>query len=111
MLFSQLFDLTLLFCLKHNRIVVILMNNLLVSGKKKIEILQVLKDGKVHSFYNLSKEVGTNFNTSKKNCNFLELLKLINIDKTTAEESASGKPRYRIKINKEGREFLESINL
>ncbi|KXB03722.1 hypothetical protein AKJ47_01750 [candidate division MSBL1 archaeon SCGC-AAA261G05] len=84
------------------------MEDLLVSDVKKIEILEVLKDGKVHSFYNLSKEVGTNFNTVKKNCNFLELLDLIDIDRTTAEESATGKPRYRVEINERGRELLES---
>lgn len=95
---------------KHNRIVVILMDNLLVSDRKKIEILKALKDGKVHSFYNLSKKLGTNFHTIKKNCNFLELLKLIEIDRTTADESASGKARYQVRITEKGRELLESTD-
>lgn len=61
------------------------------------------------SFYNLSQKVGPNFNTIKKNCNFLKLLGLIEIDRTPAEESASGKGHYEVKITKEGKDFLDSI--
>ena len=84
------------------------MTELLVSDKK-IEILKVLKDGKVHSFYNLSKELGTNFNTIKKKYTFLELIELIEIDRTTSEESASGKASYEVKITEKGRKFLKSF--
>ncbi len=56
------------------------MMNLLISDEKKIEILEVLSDGKVHTFYHLSKAVRTNYETVKKNCGFLELLDLVKIN-------------------------------
>nr|QNO57909.1 hypothetical protein DNDHECJJ_00023 [Methanosarcinales archaeon ANME-1 ERB7] len=43
------------------------MRGLLVSDVKKIELLKALIDGKVYTYYRLSKIVGTNYETVKKN--------------------------------------------
>jgi predicted transcriptional regulator len=85
------------------------MKDLLVSDRKKIEILRALSDRKVHTYYNLSKITGTNFNTVKKNCNFLELLGFVEVLKISKEESASGVASYRVRITEKGLKFLESL--
>jgi hypothetical protein len=85
------------------------MVDLLKSDKKKIEILEVLSDGKVHTFYHLSKVVKTNFETIKKNCRFLELLDLVEIYRISKKDSASGVASYRIEITPEGLKTLKHI--
>ena len=85
------------------------MKDLLISDMKKIEILKALLDGKVHTYYNLSRVVGTNYDTVKKNCKFLELLNIIEINKVEKEESASGLPSYRIKITENGVKAVRCI--
>lgn len=85
------------------------MMDLLISDKKKIEILEVLSDGKVHTFYHLSKAVRTNYETVKKNCGFLELLDLVKINRVDKENSASGVASYRVKITQDGLRILKNI--
>ncbi len=85
------------------------MLDLLTSDKKKIEILEVLSDGKVHTFYHLSKVVRTNFETVKKNCRFLELLNLIEINRISKKDSASGVASYRVRITNDGSKILKDI--
>jgi len=78
------------------------MTDLLISDVKKIEILKALSDGKVHTYYNLSQLVGTNYDTVKKNCRFLEILDYIEITRMDKEESASGVASYRVRITQDG---------
>ena len=85
------------------------MKDLLISDVKKIEILRALSDGKVHTYYRLSRIVGTNYNTVKKNCRFLELLNFIEIGRTEKEESASGVASYRVQITERGIEAIKNI--
>ena len=85
------------------------MEDLLVSDRKKIEILKALSDRKVHTYYNLSKITRTNFNTVKKNCKFLELLNLIEILEVSREESASGVASYRVRITEKGLKFVDKL--
>ena len=85
------------------------MVELLESDRKKIEILKVLSNGKVYTYYNLSKVLKTNYETIKKNCNFLELLNLIEVNRISKEESASGVASYRVRITKEGLKVLKKI--
>jgi len=85
------------------------MVDLLESDKKKIEILKVLSNKKVYSYYSLSKALKTNYETIRKNCNFLELLNLIEVSRISKEESASGVASYRVRITKEGLRALENI--
>ncbi len=85
------------------------MEDLLVSDRKKIEILKALSDRKVHTYYNLSKITRTNFNTVKKNCKFLELLNLIEILEVSREESASGVASYRVRITEKGLKFIDKL--
>lgn len=85
------------------------MLDLLTSDKKKIEILEVLSDGKVHTFYHLSKVVKTNFETVKKNCRFLELLNLVEINRISKKDSASGVASYRVRITNDGSKILKGF--
>ena len=85
------------------------MVELLESDRKKIEILKVLSNGKVYTYYNLSKVLKTNYETIKKNCNFLELLNLIEVNRISKEESASGVASYRVRVTKEGLKVLKKI--
>ena len=87
------------------------MNELLVSDKKKLELLRVLSDGKVYTYYHLSKIIKTNYETVKKNCRFLELLNLVEITRVDKEESASGIPFYRVKITEEGLKVVKKLKL
>lgn len=86
------------------------MMDILVSDKKKIEILEALSDMKVHTFYHLSKAVGTNYETVKKNCRFLELLDLIEVDRISKADSASGVASYKVKITPEGLGTLKKFS-
>ena len=85
------------------------MKDLLISDIKKIELLKALSDGKVHTYYRLSRIVGTNYDTVKKNCRFLELLNFIEIGRIEKEESASGVASYRVKITEKGLEARRNI--
>ena len=85
------------------------MKDLLKSDKKKLEILKILSDGRVYSFYHLSKALKTNYNTIKKNCIFLELLGLVEIIKIEKEESATGIPSYKVRITEHGVETLKKF--
>ncbi len=87
------------------------MVELLESDRKKIEILRALSDGKVYSYYHLSKRIGTNYETVKKNCKFLELLNFIQVTKVGKKESASGKASYRVRITNKGLDWLGKIDL
>ncbi|HIH69643.1 hypothetical protein [Methermicoccus shengliensis] len=86
------------------------MDELLISDKKKIELLKTLSDGKVYTYYNLSKTLRTNYETVKKNCKFLELLNLVEVNKVEREESATGIASYRVKITKEGMRVVQSLH-
>lgn len=85
------------------------MVELLESDKIKLRILKILSNGKVYSFYHLSKLLKTNYNTIKKNCFFLELLNLVEIIKVERDESASGIPVYRVKITEKGMKILQNL--
>jgi len=85
------------------------MSELLRSDEKKIELLKILADGKVYTYYHLSKIAKTNYETVKKNLSFLELLNLVEVIRVGKEESASGVASYRVKITKKGLEFVEGL--
>lgn len=85
------------------------MRDLLVSDVKKIELLKALLDRKVHTYYRLSRIVGTNYDTVKKNCRFLELLNFVEISRIEKEESASGVASYRVRITEKGLEATKNI--
>ncbi|RJS72323.1 hypothetical protein CW714_04745 [Methanophagales archaeon] len=70
---------------------------------------KALLDGKVHTYYRLSRIVGTNYDTVKKNCRFLELLNFVEISRVEKEESASGVASYRVRITKKGLEATKNI--
>ncbi|MBU3967582.1 MAG: hypothetical protein KKG76_09440 [Euryarchaeota archaeon] len=82
-----------------------------INDEIKLRILKNLSDGRIYSFYMLAKEVEANNTTVKKNCNFLHEVGLIEINKVTAEESASGMPSYRVKITPEGLKAVKYARL
>ncbi|MHC1568762.1 MAG: hypothetical protein ACXQTT_04130 [Candidatus Syntropharchaeia archaeon] len=45
----------------------------------------------------------------KKNCNFLELLNFVEVNKVRKEESASGTPSYRVRITEDGLKAVKRI--
>jgi len=85
------------------------MNDLLISDVKKIGIIRALSDEKVHTYYHLSQVVGTNYETIRKNCRFLELLDFVRIDKVTKEDSASNRAHYAVKITDAGLKWIKNI--
>jgi len=68
----------------------------------KLKLLNTLQDEKVYSLYKLAQKCGTNSKTVKKNLGFLEKIGLVTIDKTSENESASGRASYRIQITEYG---------
>ncbi len=80
-----------------------------IYDKVKIKILRQLKDGKVYSYYSLAKAIGANNTTVMRNCNFLHVIGLVEVDKVSGRESASGRPSYRIKITNEGLRAVEHL--
>ncbi len=82
-----------------------------INDEIKLRVLKKLSDGKIYSFYMLAKEVEANNTTVKKNCNFLYEVGLIEINKVSAEESASGMPSYRVKITPEGLKAVKHARL
>ncbi|RLI74181.1 hypothetical protein DRP04_14975 [Archaeoglobales archaeon] len=85
------------------------MKDLLASDRKKIDILKTLSDGRVYTYYHLSRILRTNYETVKKNCRFLELLDLVEVIKVDKEESASGVASYRVRITEQGLKAFEKI--
>lgn len=85
------------------------MRELLVSDVKKKELLNALIDEKVYTYYRLSRIVGTNYETVKKNCRFLELLAFVEISRVDKEESASGVASYMVRITEDGLKVAKKI--
>ncbi len=82
------------------------MEKLLQCDELKIKILNILSNGKSYTFYALSKETGSSYDTLKPNCEFLELIGFIQITKISKEESASKTPYAAIKITEDGVIFV-----
>ena len=80
---------------------------LLDSDKIKIRILEVLNNSKTELSMNLlRKKVGlTNYNTLKRNCEFLVLINFVKIEKKSIENRT-----YNfITITEEGKNILKNI--
>lgn len=85
----------------------VILEKLLQSDQLKIKILNVLSNGKAYTFYALSKETGSSYDTLKPNCEFLELIGFVQITKINKEESASNTPYTAIKITEKGTSFVK----
>jgi len=76
------------------------------SDTIKIKILEALSnEKKEHTYYSLTKKIKVSFSTLKPNCEFLETLGFIFIDRKDTE---SGRYNF-LKITEEGREALKKI--
>ncbi len=84
----------------------VILEKLLQSDELKIKILNALSNGKSYTFYALSKETGSSYDTLKPNCEFLKLIGFVQITKISKEESASKTPYTAIKITEKGIEFV-----
>lgn len=82
---------------------------MLISDRKKIEILRALSNGKVYTYYHLSRQVRTNYDTIKMNCDFLELLGFVEVDRITKEQSASNRAHYAVRGTPLRMEWLENV--
>ena len=83
--------------------------DILLSDRIKINILKYLEDGKWYSYYSVHKNVGVNFQALKKHLRFLTLLKLVEIQSISAEESGTGNPRYSVRITEKGKMLLKAL--
>jgi len=81
----------------------------LLSDRIKINILKYLEDGKWYSYYSIHKNVGINFQALKKHIRFLALLKLVETQDISAEESGTGNPRYSVRITEKGEMLLKAL--
>lgn len=79
------------------------------SDEIKIDVLTTLTDGKTYSFSMLSRQLKTAWSTIVNNSDFLDSLGFVVVNKTTREESATGRPNYFVKITDNGREWLKGM--
>ena len=79
----------------------------LISDKKKMDILSYLKDEKWHSYYDLQKELGVNYDSLKKHLLFLEKIEMVELSVITSGESSTGKGSYKVRITKKGNELAQ----
>lgn len=77
----------------------------IVSDIHKINILKILGDGKYHTPSEMAIALRTNPDTIHRNCNFLELLGLIEIEVRRTKQKVT-----YISITEKGREELKNIS-
>ena len=69
----------------------------LKADETKIKIIEYLKDGKWHSYYDVQKKLGINYDSLKQQLNFLEKMGLVELSVISAEESSTGKGSYKVR--------------
>ena len=76
------------------------------SDTIKIKVLEALsRDDREHTYYSLTKKIKVSFSSLKPNCEFLEALSFITIEK---KKSVAGKYNF-IKITDKGRKALGKL--
>jgi len=81
----------------------------LKSDRLKFEVIRYLTDRKWHSYYDIQTSLGMNYNSLKKQLNFLKTLNLVELAIVPAEESSSGKGSYKVKITENGIKWVREI--
>lgn len=81
---------------------------LLKADEIKLKVLTYLKkDEKWHSYYDLQKSLGINYESLKQHMRFLEKLGLVELQIIEPDESKTGKGSYNVLITKRGKEVVE----
>jgi predicted transcriptional regulator len=75
--------------------------SLVKSDIVKVRIIKALVGKENNTFYSLTRKTGISFESLKSNCEFLEMAKIINIEKV-------GKYNL-IKLTERGKEFLKDL--
>lgn len=73
--------------------------------------MKYLLDEKWHSYYDIQISLGMNYNSLKKQLNFLETLNLVELTVVYPEESSSGRGSYKVKITENGVKWVREIEL
>ena len=74
----------------------------LKADETKFKIIEYLKDEKWHSYYDVQKTLGINYNALKQHMKFLEKIELVELSVIKADESSTGKGSYKVKITQKG---------
>ena len=77
----------------------------LKADETKIKIIEYLRDEKWHSYYDLQKTLGVNYDSLKQHLRFLEIIDLVELSVIKADESSTGKGSYKVRVTKKGIEF------
>lgn len=78
------------------------------SLKLKKLILEVLRDGKPHTYAELEKRINSNWRTVRDHCKELEIFGCITIEKK-ASHKRNNKPFHEILITKHGIEAVKKM--
>jgi predicted ArsR family transcriptional regulator len=78
----------------------------LKADKTKIRIIEYLKDEKWHSYYDLQRTLGINYDAIKQHLRFLERMEIVELSLIEPNESSSGKGSYKVKITKKGQALV-----
>jgi len=78
----------------------------LKSDEIKVKIMKYLNDRKWHSYYDLQRVLGINYDSLKQHLRFLEIIDLVELSIVEPQDSHSGKGSYKVKINEKGIEWL-----
>jgi len=74
----------------------------------KKQILNVLKDGKMHSYAELEKRVNSNWQTIREHCKELEIFECVAIEHKESHQK-NNKPYTEISITKNGLKTLDKL--
>ena len=64
-------------------------------------------DEKWHSYYDVQKTLGINYDALKQHLRFLEKIELVELSVIKADEFSTGKGSYKVRITKKGLELME----
>jgi predicted ArsR family transcriptional regulator len=81
----------------------------LKSDEVKVKIVRHLRDGKWHSYYELQKGLGINYESLKQHMKFLAMIDLVELSTVEPKDSKTGRGSYRAKITGKGMELLASL--
>ena len=96
--------------LHYNRVILLSkQKGFLQADQKKIKILRAISDGKWHSYHRVHRKLGMNYNTTKKQLEFLETIGFVEIMRISKKDSASGVSHYSVRITEKGKEWLREI--
>ncbi|MCK5024122.1 MAG: hypothetical protein KAR56_00730 [Thermoplasmata archaeon] len=81
----------------------------LKSDEIKVRIVEHLNDRKWHSYYDLQRVLGINYDSLKQHLRFLEIIDLVELSIIKPQDSHSGKGSYKAKIADKGIEWLKLL--